>query len=133
MNVTAAELDQLLAQTPFTVGRGLRVVHLDDGVCRLNVPFRPAMERPGGVVAGEYYMSAADLAFWCAMKTRLGLEDPSTTSHLDTAFLSPARAEDFECTATVLRWGRRLVFGTADCRSLEGKLLSHHTITYVRG
>jgi len=133
MMVTATELDELLAQTPFTAGRGLRVVDLDDGVCRLRVPFRPEMERPGGVVAGEFYMSAADLAFWCAMKTRLGLEDPSTTSHLDSAFLSPARTEDFECTARVLRWGRRLVFGRAECCSLEGKLLSHHTLTYVRG
>jgi uncharacterized protein (TIGR00369 family) len=133
VNVSAAELDELLAQTGFTADRGWRVTRLDDGVCCLRVPFRPQMERPGGVVAGEFYMGAADVAFWCAMKTRLGLEDPSTTSHLDTAFLSAARAEDFECTATVLRWGRRLVFGTAECRSLEGRLLTHHTLTYVRG
>jgi len=133
MNVSPPELEELLAQTSFTAGRGLRVVRLEDGVCCLRVPFRPEMERPGGVVAGEFYMSAADVAFWCAMKTRLGLDDPSTTSHLDTAFLSSARAEDFDCTASILRWGRRLVFGTAECRTLEGKLLTHHVLTYVRG
>lgn len=130
--VSAADLDRLLAETPFTAGRGIRVVELGDGACRLRVPFRPEMERPGGMVAGEFYVSAADLAFWCAMKTRLGLDDPSTTSHLETAFLSAARAEDFDCTATVLRWGRRLVFGRAECRSLAGKLLTHHTLTYAR-
>ena len=54
------------------------------------------------------------------------------THTLDTAFLSPARAEDFDCKATVLRWGRRLVYGTAECRNLEGKLLTHHTLNYVR-
>ncbi|HEY8641213.1 MAG TPA: PaaI family thioesterase [Candidatus Dormibacteraeota bacterium] len=133
MNVTAVQLERLLEETPFTAGRGLRVISLEDGCCTLRVPFRPQMERPGGIVAGEFYMSAADLAFWCAMKTRLGLDDPSTTSHLDTAFLSPARTEDFDCSATVLRWGRRLVYGTAECRNLEGKLLTHHTLNYVRG
>ena len=70
MNVTAADLEGLLAATPFTADRGLRVVSLEDGTCTLRVPFRPQMERPGGIVAGEFYMSAADLAFWCAMKTR---------------------------------------------------------------
>ena len=103
------QLERLLEETDFTSGRGLRVVSLGDGTCTLRVPFRPAMERPGGIVAGEFYVSAADVAFWCAMKTRLGLDDASTTSHLDTAFLAPARTEDFDCTATVLRWGRRLV------------------------
>jgi acyl-coenzyme A thioesterase PaaI-like protein len=131
--VTAEELERLLEETRFTRGRGLRVASLGDGTCTLRVPFRPAMERPGGIVAGEFYMSAADVAFWCAMKTRLGLEDPSTTSHLDTAFLSSARTEDFDCAASVLRWGRRLVYGTAECSTLEGKLLTHHTLTYVRG
>jgi uncharacterized protein (TIGR00369 family) len=131
--VRAEELERLLEATHFTSGRGLRVVSLGDGTCTLRVPFRPAMERPGGIVAGEFYMSAADVAFWCAMKTRLGLDDASTTSHLGTAFLASARSEDFDCMATVLRWGRRLVYGTAECRTLEGKLLTHHTLTYVRG
>ena len=131
--VTSEQLESLLEATHFTRGRGLRVVSLADGACTMRVPFRPEMERPGGIVAGEFYMSAADVAFWCAMKTRLGLDDPSTTSHLDTAFLASARAEEFDCLATVLRWGRRLVYGIAECRTLEGKLLTHHTLTYVRG
>ncbi|MEP7105760.1 MAG: PaaI family thioesterase [Chloroflexota bacterium] len=131
--VTSEELERLLEETHFTRGRGLRLVSLGDGTCTMRVPFRPEMERPGAIVAGEFYMSAADVAFWCAMKTRLGLDDPSTTSHLNTAFLSSARGEAFECLATVLRWGRRLVYGTAECRTLEGKLLTHHTLTYVRG
>jgi len=109
------------------------VVGLADGECTLRVRFRQEMEGPGGIVAGEFYMSAADVALWCAMKTHLGLGDPSTTSHLGTAFLSSERAEDFECRGRVLRWGRRLVFGDAECRPLAGKLLTHHTLTYVRG
>ena len=131
--VSAAELQELLEGTAFTRRLGVRVESLEDGVCTLLVPFQPVFERPGGIVAGEIYMSSADVAFWCATKTRLGLADGSTTTNLETAFLAPARQEPILCRARVLKWGRRLVYGDAECRSVEsGKLLTHHTLTYMR-
>ena len=131
--VTAPDLQGLLDATAFTRRLGVRVESLEDGICSLLVPYQSIFERPGGIVAGEIYMGAADVAFWCATKTRLGLDDGSTTTNLETAFLAPARQEPILCRARVLKWGRRLVFGDAECRSLEsGKLLTHHTLTYMR-
>lgn len=131
--VSAHSLQELLDGTAFTRRLGVRVESLEDGACTLVVPFQPVFERPGGIVAGEIYMSAADVAFWCATKTRLGLDDASTTTNLETAFLAPARREPIRCRARVLKWGRRLVYGDAECRSVEtGKLLTHHTLTYMR-
>ena len=46
--------------------------------------------------------------------------------------LSGARQEDFLCRAKILKLGKRLVYGTAECVNGEGKLLTHHTITYIR-
>src|SRR5512143_1054912 len=101
---TAAELDDLLGSCAFTRRARFRVAALDD-------------ERPGGIISGQVYMHAADVAFWCAIKTRLGLQDGSVTSGMTTAFLASARREDVRCRAEIVRLGERLVYGVAECRA----------------
>jgi uncharacterized protein (TIGR00369 family) len=131
--VTETELNELLASTPFTRQLGLRLVSVADGECRLWAPFRPEYERPGGIVSGQVFMTAADVALWLAIKTRLGLHDGSVTADMSTVFLGAARREDIWCTATVLKWGNRLIVGTAECSNENGQRLTHHTISYARG
>jgi acyl-coenzyme A thioesterase PaaI-like protein len=77
-------------------------------------------------------MAAADVAMWLAVVTRLGPHDMSVTGELHTAFLSAARREDFFCSARIVKLGRRLIYGVAECASGGGRLLAHHTVTYVR-
>jgi uncharacterized protein (TIGR00369 family) len=127
-----AGLERRLAGARFNRAFGFRIESVGDGECTLRVPFRRGFERPGGVVAGPVFMAAADAAVWLAILTRLGAADRSVTVEMKTAFLAPARREDFRCTARVLRWGRRLIYGTAECVSLDGRLLAHHTMTYAR-
>jgi uncharacterized protein (TIGR00369 family) len=129
--LSPADLNALLRQHTFSRRLGLKVVELGDGTCTVRVPFRGAFERPGGIVSGDVYMTAADIAFWLAIKTFAGLDDPSVTSHLNTTFLSAAKREPFLCHARVLRRGRRVTYGVVECTT-EGRLLSHHTLTYVR-
>ena len=69
---------------------------------------------------------------WLAIMTRLGMTDMSVTIELTTAFLNGARNEDFRCTARILKMGKLLVYGVAECANAAGKLLTHHTITYAR-
>lgn len=130
--VTEAELRELLAETPFTRAFGFRVFSIGEGTCTLEVPFQGVFERPGGIVSGQVFMTAADVAMWLAIMTRFGKADMSVTAEMTTAFLSAARQEDFRCTASVLKWGRRLIYGVAECVNGGGKLLTHHTITYSR-
>ncbi len=131
--VTAEELQALLShENAFTRPFGFRVESAEDGVCTLDVPFRREWERPGGIVSGIVFMTAADVAMWLAIKTRSGLADPSVTSHMQTSFLQSARGEGFLCRAKVLRAGRRTTYGEASCLTKSGTLLSHHTLTYVR-
>jgi acyl-coenzyme A thioesterase PaaI-like protein len=75
MLVEAPELEALLRSHTFTRRLGLRVVELGEGTCTVRVPFRRAFERPGGIVSGDVYMAAADVAFWLAIKTFAGLHD----------------------------------------------------------
>jgi uncharacterized protein (TIGR00369 family) len=128
--VDADELNQLLESHAFTQRHGFRVVAAGDGTCEMLVPYLPEHDRPGGIVSGQVYMHAADVAFWLAVKTRLGVEEEYVTSNMTTAFLGAARGHEFTCHARVIKAGRRLIYGEAECRAGE-KALTHHTLTYV--
>ena len=130
--VSKAELQQLLTDLPFIRSYGFRVRSIAPGECVLSVPFQPAFERPGGIVSGLVFMAAADVAMWFAIKTLLGLDDGCVTAEMKTNFLSAAKQQDFRCSARVLKLGKRLVYGVAECVSLDRKLLTHHTLTYIR-
>jgi len=94
------------------------------------VPYLAEHDRPGGIVSGQVYMHAADVAFWLAVKTRLGLDQEYVTSSMTTAFLGSARKHGFTCRARIIKSGRRLIYGEAECRDGD-KILTHHTLTYV--
>ncbi len=130
--ITEAEARQVLAETSFCRTFGFRLGSLGPGECTLLVPFNEAFERPGPLVSGSVYMAAADTAMWVAIMTRLGRTDMAVTVEMKTNFLRSAQGEDITCAAKVLRLGRRLIYGTAECLNAEGKLLTHHTLTYIR-
>ena len=129
--VTEAELQKLLAETTFTRKYGFTLHSFADGECTLRVPFQEEFERPGGIVGGQVFMTAADVALWLAIKTRLGIEDGSVTAEMKTNFLGAARREEFLCRAKILKMGKRLIFGTAECSS-DARIFAYHTLTYIR-
>ena len=100
---TESELQQILTDVAFTRNLGLRLYSIDDGECVLSVPFQPAFERPGGIVSGQVFMAAADVAMWLAIMTKLGTEEVAVTAEMKTNFLNGARQEDFLCRARILR------------------------------
>ena len=131
MLIEPGDFDLLLRRYPFSRRLGLRVLEVGDGACTVRVPSRRTFERPGGIVSGDVYMTAADIAFWLAIKTFAGIDDQSVTSHMNTTFLSSAKREPFLCQAKVLRRGRRVTYGVAECATGE-RILTHHTLTYIR-
>ena len=126
------ELQRLLDGARFLRPYGFRVVAADARKCMLELPHKPALERPGGIINGPALMAAADCAMWLAIKVRLGVEGDALTSELNTAFLAPAKGEHVYCTARILKMGRRRIYGVAECHGKNGNLFSHHTVTYVR-
>jgi uncharacterized protein (TIGR00369 family) len=125
-------LQQLLDGSQFLRPYGFRVVTADEEKCTLELPHRPDLERPGGIINGPALMAAADCAMWLAIKARIGVENDALTSELNTAFLAPAKGEHVYCTARILKMGRRSIYGVAECHGEKGNLFSHHTLTYVR-
>ncbi|PYN84965.1 MAG: phenylacetic acid degradation protein [Candidatus Rokuibacteriota bacterium] len=129
---TEADLRRVLEGVAFTRSYGFRLRAIADGPCTLEVPFQAAFERPGGIVSGQVFMAAADVAMWLAIMTRLGPADESVTAGVTSAFLGAARREPFRCTARIVKLGRRLVYGVAESVGGDGRLLAHHTLTYAR-
>jgi uncharacterized protein (TIGR00369 family) len=132
LKATRKSLQKLLDGSRFVRTYGFRVARVGDGACTLELPHRPVLERPGGIINGPALMAAADCAMWLAIKSRFGQEFDALTSELNTAFLAPAKAEHVFCTARILKAGRRRIYGTAECHSRQGRLFTHHTITYVQ-
>lgn len=130
--VSRAELEALIHNEPFMQGYDMEIVSLGYGKATLMFPYRERFNRPGGLISGPVLMAAADAAFWFALMTQIGFEPMAVTAELNTAFLRPAVREAVYCDAEVLKCGSKLVYGTAACRSDNGRLFSHHTVTYIR-
>ena len=122
----------MLDRSRFLRPYGFKVVAVRKGRCTLELPHKPSLERPGGIINGPALMAAADCAMWLAIKARIGIDNDALTSELNTAFLAPAMGEHVYCTARVLKMGRRRIYGVAECHGKKGNLFSHHTVTYVR-
>lgn len=127
---TVADLQRILDDTPFLKPYGFRVEILAPGECTLRIPFLRALERPGGIVSGMTLMGAADVALWLAIMTLRGVSERWVTADMKTAFLRSAREEDITCMACILKPGKRTMYGTAECRGADGKLVAHHVLTY---
>jgi acyl-coenzyme A thioesterase PaaI-like protein len=125
-------LQELLDRSRFLRAYGFRLRKIGHAGCTLELPHKPDLERPGGIINGPALMAAADCAMWLAIKARIGVENDALTSELNTAFLAPAKGEHVYCTARILKMGRRRIYGVAACHGRKGNLFSHHTITYVR-
>ena len=129
---TISDLNQVLEDTPFLQSYGFRVESTAPGECTLRVPFVRALERPGGIVSGMTMMGAADVAMWLAIMTLRGIAEHWVTADMKTAFLRSAREEDIACDARILKPGRRSMYGAAECRGADARLIAHHVITYAR-
>jgi acyl-coenzyme A thioesterase PaaI-like protein len=130
MTTHREELERTLATAPFAEIYGFVLVSIEDDSCTLRIPFRPVLEHPGVSSLVPVYMAAADVSMWLAIKARYG-ESPLTSSMV-THFVSRGRRSDVLCRARIVRAGRRLIFGVAECSSDKGAVLSHHTVTYMR-
>ena len=129
---TRKQLQTLLDRSRFVRGYGFRVISIGPEASTIEMPFKRALERPGGIVNGPALMAAADCAMWVAIKALIGIDRDALTSELNTAFLSPAVNEPVRCTARILKLGKRSIFGVAECHSRGGRRFTHHTVTYVR-
>jgi uncharacterized protein (TIGR00369 family) len=129
---TLAQLNGVLREARFLDQYQFEVKNCAARQCELIVPFRPELERPGGIVSGMTIVGAADVAMWLAIMTTRGTSEVWITSDITTAFLRSGSKESLRCIAQVLRIGRQVAYCTVETLGSISGLLAHHVVTYAR-
>ena len=130
--IELADMERILAEQPFARWWGVEAVSVGGGRAAVRLPFRAELTRPGGVLHGPSYEMVADVAMWFAVMSAVGEEQMALTVEMKTSFLRGATT-DITSEGVVLKAGRRLVFGIAETRDTDGRLVAHSTLTYTRG
>jgi len=136
-NASFADVEMLQAAlahvfAPWVKELDLRVLEARAGEVTLALPVTSHHVHEGGVLCGQTMMAACDTAMVLAIMTRLGGFKPMTTVQLQTSFLRPIPGDSgcARVNATVLRMGKKLVFGEMRVFGADDKLAAHATTTY---
>lgn len=119
--LSEADLTEFLHTTFPQVSEDFAVERLtDDGIIlRLKVGERHL--RPGNTVSGPAMFGLADVAFYFALMSRIGLKALAVTTNVSIDFLrKPAPGADLLGEARILKIGRQLAVGDVLIRS-EGR------------
>ena len=131
--IRAAEFEELVrTHMPITSLWPIRILSLGDGVARIRMEEHEAMRRAGGIVNGPTIMTLADMAFYAAVLSRVGLEAMAVTVDLSVRFLRPAPLGAITAEARLIRCGRRLAIGEITIESeVSHKAVAHATGSYA--
>jgi uncharacterized protein (TIGR00369 family) len=109
----------------------LKLEQVEHGKARMRMPFRPEITNGTGAVHGGAIVSLCDTVFYVALASIYGREQQTTTASLQCNFLAPALPpHDLIAEATVLKSGRRIVYGEVYVRSGE-KIVAHATLNFL--
>ncbi|MFN2448434.1 MAG: PaaI family thioesterase [Candidatus Baltobacteraceae bacterium] len=109
----------------------LHLVSVGHGTAVMRMPYRAQISNGTGAVHGGAIVSLCDTSFYLALASIFGPEQDTTTAALQCNFLAPALPpDDLIAEATVLKAGRRIVYGEVHVRSGE-KLVAHATLNFL--
>ena len=109
----------------------LKLESVEHGRAVMRMPYRPQITNGTGAVHGGAIVSLCDTCFYVALASIFGREQDTTTVALACNFLAPALPpHDLVAEATVLKAGRRVVYGEVQVRSGE-KLVAHATLNFL--
>ena len=109
----------------------LKLESVGHGKAVMRMPFRPQISNGTGAVHGGAIVSLCDTCFYVALASVYGRDQDTTTVALQCNFLAPALPpHDLVAEATVLRTGRRIVYGEVLVRSGE-RLVAHSTLNFL--
>jgi uncharacterized protein (TIGR00369 family) len=87
---------------------GQRLEVLEEGVCKIILPFRDDFEQLFGVVHGGFITLIADTAGYFAAATLAG-EIPLATAEIKINFVAPVYRDDLYAIGKVVKKGRQLI------------------------
>lgn len=131
LKATAAEIEALLeAQFPQASARAT-ILALEAGRARVRFATDARDLRPGGTISGPSMFAAADLAFYIATLSVIGVRALAVTTNTAINFLRKPSPGALVAEARVLKAGRTLCVGDATVYS-EGvaEPVAHAALTY---
>lgn len=87
---------------------GIKTEILEEGVCKITLPFREDFEQLFGVVHGGFITLIADMAGYFAAATKVG-EMPLATAEIKMNFVSPVYRSEIYAIGKVVKCGRQLI------------------------
>ena len=111
MNLTPEAVNAFVQTEYPTAAAQYRCESLGERQAVARWPLDVAQNRPGGLISGPVQFGVADVAFWFATFTILGLKPMAVTSELSIRFLRAAQGGDLMARAEILRHGRSGLVG----------------------
>lgn len=86
--------------------------------------------RPGGTVSGPALFTLADCAAYFVILAHIGPVGLTVTTNLNINFMQKTAPGPVDCTAKLLKLGKRLAVTDMQMHDQEGRLISQATGTY---
>ena len=111
-NITQAEW--VVRASNFTQFVGLRITHLERGLCHSVLPSRAELLNQGGVIHGGLYAVVADHTAGVAASTVVPEGMRVVTAEYKLNLLRPGDCDKLLTTGRVIKEGKRLIIGEAE-------------------
>lgn len=109
----------------------LRLDRVAPGEIAMRMPFDERLLNAARTVHGGAIAALCDAAFWVALASVYGVEQPTATISLTCNFLRPATSpHDLVAAARVIRGGKRIVYGEVNVSSGDA-LVAHATLSFL--
>lgn len=111
---------------------GMRLVDLRPDEATVAIDMRDELRQANGVLHGGVTATLVDTAMAFAVRTRVGIDDVTTTIDLTVHYVRPHVSGTLTCTAKVVRAGKRIFTVSAEAHNEEGKLIATGLSSYTR-
>jgi len=85
----------------------------------VRLPWDAGIARDGGLITGQALMSFADAAMVVVISSAIGGFQKMATIDMNTSFLAPAYNTDVIARGTVIKRGKRMIFGRIDLETAD--------------
>ena len=133
--LTTAQVERIsnaLDSVPYAKLLGISLTQIDSGTATLKMPVRKQLTQNHGVVHGGAMASLIDSATAFAIISLLEPQEKVTTVDLTISYLRPVTKGTLNCSAKVVRSGRRLLVVSAEVFDDAQKLVATALSTYIR-
>ena len=104
---------------PWLDDLGMIVEEVSETGAVLRLPWDARIARDGGLITGQALMSFADAAMVVVISAAIGGFQKMATIDMTTSFLAPAYNTDVIARGTVIKRGKRMVFGRIDLETAD--------------